>query len=172
MYLVDHSFPFLYGSKLLVTARPQSWNDIQLAPTLWWYFKGKWTLCCRHNHNSESLFWTKCAFPLIMSADWSCYQSPMRSYWAGIKKISSPGSFSRQSSYDGWRWSSISHILSSFTKVVLIIMAIMILKRMKCLSRYFQFFTIIAFLCFSDEGDYKCEITYLDINRSCPVVQV
>ena len=33
-------------------------------------------------------------------------------------------------------------------------------------------FTIITFLCFSDEGDYKCEITYLDINRSCPVVQV
>ena len=27
-------------------------------------------------------------------------------------------------------------------------------------------------LLFSDEGDYKCEITYLDINRSCPVVQV
>ena len=24
----------------------------------------------------------------------------------------------------------------------------------------------------SDDGDYKCEITYLDINRSCPVVQV
>ena len=91
MHLVDHSFPFLYGFKLLVTARSQSWNDIQLAPTLWWYFKGKWTLCCRHNHNSESLFWTKCAFPLIMSADWSCYQSPMRSYWAGIKKYHRQG---------------------------------------------------------------------------------
>ena len=55
------------------------------------------------------------------------------------KKISSPGSFSRQSSYDGWRWSSISHILSSFTKVVLTLMAIMMLKRVKCLSKYFQF---------------------------------
>ena len=73
-----------------------------------------------------------------MSADWSCYQSPMRSLGRDIK-TSSPGSFSRQSSYDGWRWSSISHILSSFTKVVLILMAIMMLRWMKYLSRYFQF---------------------------------
>ena len=73
-----------------------------------------------------------------MSADWSRYQSPMRALGRD-KNTSSPGSFSRQSSYDGWRWSSISHILSSFTKVVLLLMAIMILKRMKCLSKYFQF---------------------------------
>ena len=30
----------------------------------------------------------------------------------------------------------------------------------------------VNFVLFSDDGDYKCEITYLDINRSCPVVQV
>ena len=30
----------------------------------------------------------------------------------------------------------------------------------------------VDFVFFSDDGDYKCEITYLDINRSCPVVQV